>query len=161
MGIANPNAFRKVFNFVDHPLSPFTLNTQCVSISFLNFFFHFEWKFMLNYFLLCFNSFQAVMMRLSNMRNEIVSRQTSTLEEFPHQMVVHSPVLWAGNKLFKFFLYRSHWLLSSSSSISVSLTLFSVVIDVSIKVIEIWFYSFWGAANIAETRGSWKLCKGN
>lgn len=32
------------------------------------------------------------MMQLSNMRNEIVSRQVSTLEDGSHLMVNHSPI---------------------------------------------------------------------
>jgi len=43
--------------------------------------------FMLNFYLLCLISFQAVMMHLSNMRNEIVSRQASTFEDASHLMV--------------------------------------------------------------------------
>ncbi|KHN12306.1 hypothetical protein glysoja_026198 [Glycine soja] len=43
---------------------------------------------MWNCSLQCFHTFQAVMMRLSNMRNEILSRQVSTLEDVPHHLMM-------------------------------------------------------------------------
>ncbi|KAI5445672.1 hypothetical protein KIW84_013772 [Lathyrus oleraceus] len=66
LGIANPNDFRKVF---------YCLIKLCVCahVSFIS-----------SFTLKCF---QAVMMRLSNIRNEIVSRQSSTLEDSSHWMV--------------------------------------------------------------------------
>jgi hypothetical protein len=71
------------------------------------FFFYFE---LMGYVKLLFALllfFQAVMMRLSNIRNEIVSRQVSTLEDASHLTVDHL-------QLFKFVLYffRSFLLLS-------------------------------------------------
>lgn len=48
----------------------------------------------------------------------------------------------------------------SSTSFCLSHIVFCVIVDVSIKVIETWFYSFRGDATTAETRGSWKLCQG-
>nr|KYP71992.1 hypothetical protein KK1_011277 [Cajanus cajan] len=54
------------------------------------------------------NAFRkAVMMCLSNMRNEIFSRQASTLEDVPHNLMVsHSPcsAIWVGNKSFYIFI---------------------------------------------------------
>ncbi|KAL9314598.1 hypothetical protein ACSQ67_020050 [Phaseolus vulgaris] len=43
---------------------------------------------MWNYSLQCFHYFQAVMMRLSNMRNEVMSRQVSTFEDVPHHLMM-------------------------------------------------------------------------
>jgi len=82
-GVANPNAFRKVFFFHTHiqTLKPFLLRNfswfphQVDSMGYVE---------SLQYF----HSFQAVMMRLSNMRNEVMSRQVSAFEDVPHHLMV-------------------------------------------------------------------------